>query len=60
MAHLSALEAGTRITAILGRSAATMRYFNADLVSHEVALVVLGDAFLSRFAAIEFLERRQQ
>lgn len=60
MAHLPTLEAGTGVTAVLGRSAATMRYFDADLVSHEVALVVLGDAFLRRFAVIEFLKRRRQ
>lgn len=60
MSHLPALEAGTRVTAILGRPAATMRYFNADLVSHEVALVVLGYTFLRRFAVIEFLERKRR
>lgn len=55
MAHLTAFEAGTRVTAVLRGSAATMRYFNADLVSHKVTLVVLGHALFGGFAAIEFL-----
>ena len=55
MAHLTTFEAGTRIATVLGGSAATMRNFHADLISHKVALVVFGYAFFRSFATIEFL-----
>ena len=55
MAHLPTLEAGTGVTAVLGRSAATMRYFDADLVSHEETFVILGNTLFSGLAVIKFL-----
>ena len=58
MTHLTTFEAGTRVATVLRGSTATMRYFNADLVSHKVTLVVLGHALFGGFAAIEFLGER--
>ena len=56
MTHLAALEASPRITTVLGRSATSMRDLDTYLVSHEVALVVLGNTLFRSLAVIEFLK----
>ena len=57
MTHLAALEARPRIAAILCGPSSAMRYFNTYLVSHEVALVVLGHTLFRSLAVVEFLRR---
>ena len=59
MSDLATLETGARIVAILGRSAATMRKFNANFVTHKIAFVVFSEALFSSFSGIEFLGGRK-
>jgi hypothetical protein len=55
MAHITALEAGSRVAGVLCSSATAVRKLDANFVAHEMAFVILGDAFLRSLAAIEFL-----
>ena len=53
---LPTLEAGTRFAIVLGGPPAAVREFDPNLVSHEEAFVVFGDALLSSLPALEFDE----
>jgi len=55
MAMLPTSKAGSGLPGVLGGSPATMREFYTDFVTHEVALMILGDAFLCSTAIVEFL-----
>lgn len=55
MSNLPALEAGAWVIAILCCSTTTVGEFDANLVAHEVAFVVLGNTLLCCFSAIKFL-----
>lgn len=54
MAQLAALEASSRVAAVLGRSTTTMRKFNTNLVTHEIAFVVLRNALLRCLTSLKF------
>ena len=53
MTLLTAFEAGARFAAILGGPATAVREFDSNLVTHKEPFVILGDALLSSFPALE-------
>lgn len=59
MAQLAALEASSRVAAVLGRSTTTMRKFNTNLVTHEIAFVVLRNALLRCLTSLKFLSNNR-
>jgi hypothetical protein len=53
---LTTFETGARFAAILGGPPTAVREFDPNLVAHEEPFVILGDAFLSSFLALELYE----
>lgn len=53
---MSALETSTRIAAELGIPPAATREFDAYLVAHEEAFMILSNAFFGSLTAFEFLD----
>jgi hypothetical protein len=53
---LSTLEAGPRFTVILSSPPTTVRQFDSNLIPHEEAFMVFGNALLSGFPAFKFYE----
>lgn len=48
-------EASSRITRVLSCSTTAMRQFDSYLVTHEVALMILGNALFSSLPGLKFL-----
>lgn len=53
---LSTLEASARFTCIFSSTPPTVREFNPYFVAHEVALVILSNAFFSSSSTVKFLQ----
>jgi len=53
MAHLTALEAGTRIPRVFCGSSAPMGQFNANFVAHEISFMVFRYTFFCSLPTFE-------
>ena len=55
MTHLTAPEASTWLSIVRRGPSSTMRDFDAYLIAHKKAFVILGDTLIGCFGAVEFL-----